>query len=153
MTETTPSAPWVATWEQTESLLALRELTDLSRRVAPVVARRAGLSHHELVAMEHLMKEPLGPGEIAHRLGVTSAAASGIVDRLEAHGHVERRAHHRDGRRTAVYVTPSGRRDVLGHLLPMFTALAELDASLTVEERTLVRRYLEGANAALRRLL
>lgn len=153
MSENTPSADWTATWRQTGSLLALRELTALSRLVAPVVARRAGLSQHEMVAMEHLMDQPLGPGEIAQRLGVTSAAASGIIDRLVARGHVERRPDETDRRRTGVHVTQEGRREMLGHLVPMFSALAELDAALTEEERTTVQRYLEGANLALRRLL
>jgi DNA-binding MarR family transcriptional regulator len=153
MSESTPSTAWAATWRQTGSLLALRELTVLSRLVAPVVARRAGLGHHEMVAMEHLMEQPLGPSELAHRLGVTSAAASGIIDRLVARGYVERRADERDRRRTQVHVTDLGRRDMLAHLMPMLTSLAELDRSLSDEEREVVTAYLEGANQALRRLL
>ena len=34
MTET-PSSTWVGAWQQTESLLALREFSDVSRRVMP----------------------------------------------------------------------------------------------------------------------
>jgi DNA-binding MarR family transcriptional regulator len=153
VTEHTARAAWVDNWQQTQTLMLLRELTDLSRRVTPVVARRAGLSHTELTALEHLMGEPLGPGEVAQRLGVTSAAASGIVDRLAAHGHAERRPHPHDGRRTQVCVTPSGRQEVVGQLMPMFTELAELDESLTAPEREAVDRYLQGAIRALRRLL
>ena len=153
MTEHTAREAWVDNWQQTQTLMLLRELTDLSRRVTPVVARRAGLSHTELTALEHLMGEPLGPGEVAQRLGVTSAAASGIVDRLTAHGHAERRPHPHDGRRTQVCVTASGRQEVVGQLMPMFTELAELDDSLTAPEREAVDRYLQGAIRALRRLL
>lgn len=153
MSENTPSTTWTATWQQTGTLLALRELTALSRLVAPVVARRAGLGHHEMVAMEHLMEQPLGPSEIAQRLGVTTAAASGIIDRLSARGYVERRADERDRRRTQVHVTDLGRRDMLQHLMPMLTAVAELDSAFSEEERRVVEAYLAGANAALRRLL
>lgn len=144
---------WVDNWQQTETLLALRELTDLSKRVTPAVARRAGLGQTELATLEHLMADPIGPSEVAQRLGVTSAAASGIVDRLTARGHVERRPHPQDGRRTLVCVTSSGRAELVGHLMPMFAELAALDASLTPQEREVVDRYLQGAIRALRRLL
>ncbi len=86
-----------------------------------------------------------GPVEIAHELGVTSAAVSGIVDRLEDRGHVTRRPHDTDRRRTQVVITDSGREEVIGYLMPMFAALARLDASLAEEDRELVARYLRGA--------
>ena len=63
-------------------------------------------------------------------------------------GHVQRHPHEEDRRRTRVEVTPSGREDVLAHLLPMFRALDELDRSFTDEERTVVERYLHGVLAA-----
>ena len=44
----------------------------------------------------------------------------------------------------------SGRAEVVGHLLPMFRALAELDAGLSAEEREVVTRYLRGAARAMR---
>ncbi len=153
MTENTSLRPWTDTWEQTDTLIALRELTDLSRRITPAVARRAGLSQTELATLEHLMADAIGPSEVAHRLGLTSAAASGIVDRLTARGHVERRPHPQDGRRTQVCVTPSGRAELMGHLMPMFTGLAELDAALEPHDRLIIDRYLQGAIRAMRRLL
>ena len=83
----------------------------------------------------------------------TSAATSGIIDRLVARGHAERHPHPEDGRRTVVTISESGRAEVLGHLMPMFLQLAVLDAGLTEEERQIVERYLRGASEALRRLI
>jgi DNA-binding MarR family transcriptional regulator len=117
------------------------------------VARRADLSHHELQTLEIVMDGARGPVHIAHELGVTSAAVSGIVDRLEHRGHVTRRPHDTDRRRTQVMITDSGREEVIGYLMPMFTALARLDASLAEEDRELVARYLRGAIDAMRALL
>lgn len=148
-----PHDRWVQDWRRSEVLDALRSLLDASNRVGPTVARRANLSHTELSMLEHVVKEPVGPTQLAHLLGVTSAAASGIVDRLAARGHVERRPHPTDGRRTAVVATPSGREEVLGHLMPMFVALAQIDAELTEDERQVVLRFLESADRAVRRLL
>ncbi len=138
---------------QSASLQSLRELVALAGAVGPAVAKRAQLSHSELNALEMLMEDDLGPVELARRLGVTSAAASGIVDRLEAHGHVNRVPHPIDGRRVSVVITDSARVEVIGHLMPMFLALAELDGRLSDAEREVVERYLQGAVEAIRRLL
>ncbi len=117
------------------------------------VARRAELSASELHALRHLSVAPLGPAELAQRLGVTTAAASGVVDRLEGHGHVERRAHPTDGRRTQVVLTDAGRTEALQLMMPMFESLARLDDELGEQERAVVDRYLAGAAAAIRTLL
>lgn len=148
-----PNAAFVREWRQTSTLRLLRELTDLSASVAPTIARRAHLSHSELRALELLVASPLGLVEMARELGVTPAASSAIADRLEARGHVLRRPHHSDGRRTQVVVTDSGREEVLGHLMPMFAGLREVDVSLTVEERAAVDRFLTGCLEAIRRVL
>ncbi|MGL5824612.1 MAG: MarR family winged helix-turn-helix transcriptional regulator [Nocardioides sp.] len=138
---------------QSASMQSLRELVSLAAHVGPAVAKRAQLSHSELDALEVLMEHDLGPVELSRRLGVTSAAASGIVDRLEARGHVNREPHHLDGRRVSVVMTESARREVIGHLMPMFSALSELDNRLTGAERAVIDRFLREAIAAIRRLL
>ena len=144
---------WVGSWERSETLDALRSLLDTSRRATPALARRADLSHTEAAVLEHIMDEPTGPTELAQRLGVTSAAASGIVDRLVARGHVARRPHPSDRRRTVVVATDSGREEMLGHLMPMFVDLARLDQELSPQERDVVLRFLTAAERAVSRLL
>lgn len=135
------------------SLEALEELVALSAQSPQAVARRGGLSVSELHSLRHLASTPMGPVELAKVLGITSAASSGVVDRLVARGHAERRARSDDRRRTEVVVTDSGRREVFALLAPMFTALAEIDGALTDEERVVVERYLRGAVAALRSVM
>jgi DNA-binding MarR family transcriptional regulator len=135
------------------SLDALQELVDVAAQVPHEVARQAGLSTSELHSLRHLMDTPMGPVDLARALGVTSAASSGVVDRLVARGHAERRPHAGDGRRTEVVITESGRVEVFALLAPMFEALAELDSSLSDGERELVERYLRGATAAMRALM
>lgn len=140
-------------WQRSATLEALQELVDVAGAVTPAVARRAGLSTSELHSLRHLMEASQSPGDLARLLGVTSAASSGVVDRLVAHGHAERRPHGADGRRTEVVITDSGRREVFALLTPMFAALAALDGGLTDQERAAVDRYLQGAIAALRTVL
>ena len=103
---------WVEGLEESSTLRLLRQLTRLSEQAAPAIARKASLTHNELRALEHLMDQPMGPGELGRLLGVSSAAASGIIDRLEARGHAQRASHASDGRRTSVTISGSGRTEV-----------------------------------------
>jgi DNA-binding MarR family transcriptional regulator len=148
--EERPATAFADAWEQTGSLEALRELCDEAARVRPVVARQAGLSETELGALEHLVRGPLGPAELSRLLEVSTAAGTGIVDRLAVRGHVTREPHAGDRRRTQVIVTRSGREEVLRRLMPMFVSLQRLDASFDADERAIVERYLRGALDALR---
>ena len=143
----------VPDWRMSGSLAALQELIDVAEALPPAVARRAGLSTSELHSLRHLSAHPMGPVELARVLGVTSAASSGVVDRLVSRGHAERRPDPTDGRRTEVVITESGRAEVLARLQPMFAALAALDNGLTDEQREVVECYLRGAIEAMRRLL
>ncbi len=147
------AATGVPNWRLTETLAALQELVEVAESVPAVVARQAGLSTSELHALRHLMRGPMGPVDLAKVLGVTSAASSGVVDRLCSRGHAQRRSHPGDGRRTEVVITDSGRAEVTGRMRPMFVALAELDATLSDDERVVVERYLRGATAAMRDLV
>ena len=141
--------PGVPQWRTTPTLAALQELVEVSETVPATVARQAGLSTSELHSLRHLMRGPVGPVELSRLLGVTSAASSGVVDRLVSRGHAERRSHPGDGRRTEVVITDSGRAEVLARMRPMFESLAALDASLADDERAVVERYLRGAIDAM----
>jgi DNA-binding MarR family transcriptional regulator len=137
-------------------VIAFSALDDLIRAAAavePAVARRAGISTTELQALRHLAEGSRGPVELSHLLGVTSAASSGVVDRLAARGHVQRRPHHADGRRTQVEVTATGREELDTLLAPMHSRLAEVDAGLSDDDRAVVQRYLCQVTEALRSVL
>ena len=154
--QTPATPPWVERGQerkQPPTLLALRDLVAAGSRVNHVVARRSGLSETELVTLEHLSREQIGPAEVARRLEVSTAAATGIVDRLVSRGHVERRPHEVDRRRTDLHITDSGRGEILGHLMPMFAALDRHDAQFSEEEKAVVERYLRGATRAFERVL
>ena len=135
-------------WDESVSLTALRSATEAAARVRPSVARQAGLGRSELMALEHLSRGSVGPGELARLLEVTTAASTGVVDRLVARGHATRVARPDDRRRTDVALTDSGRAEVIARMMPMFTALQELDDSFDDHERAVVARYLDGARAA-----
>jgi DNA-binding MarR family transcriptional regulator len=143
----------VPQWRYSATLAALQQLIDVAQALPESVARRAGLSVTELHSLRVLSERPMGPVELARHLRVTSAASSGVVDRLVARGHAERQPHPVDGRRTEVVITESGRREAISQLRPMFEGLAAVDNDLTDAEREVVARYLRGALDAMRRLL
>jgi DNA-binding MarR family transcriptional regulator len=135
--------------ESSPTLLALRRLISAAELVQPAVAQQAGLTRSEVRTLELLSRGPLGPAEIARRLDVSTAASSGIVDRLVGHGHAVRTPHPSDRRRQVVEITESGRSDTLALLAPMLDRLDRLDAELDEHEREMVARYLEGCVEAL----
>lgn len=145
--ESIPATP--GAWVQTESLLLLRHLMDLGSQLRREVAGRVDLSETEMRALEHISKHEMGPAEIARLIDVSTAASTGIVDRLESKGHVERHPHPEDRRRTVVTMTPHARAEVFRHLGGMFAGLARADAELTEDERQVVVRYLHSAIAAM----
>lgn len=146
-----PATAFAESWQQSDALVALRAMTTAVGRVRPAVARRSGLTETELVTLERLVQGPVGFAELARLLEVSTAAATGVGDRLEGRGHAVRRAHASDRRRVELHVTDSGREEVLAHLLPMFRDLAAVDAGFSEEEKAVVARYLEGARAAFER--
>ena len=140
-------------WHESASLETLRALLAAGARVRHVISRRAGLSASELTTLERLSHGSIGPAALARQLDLSTAAATGIVDRLAARGHAERVPDASDRRRTEVHVTASGRAEMLHHLAPMFAGLIELESSFTDEELDVVARYLAGALAAVNAVL
>jgi DNA-binding MarR family transcriptional regulator len=134
-------------------LQLIMDLTDVSGLLPHAISRRMGLGESELHSLRHLLAGPLGPNDLARTLGVTSAASSGIVDRLESRGHVSRHPHPTDKRRTVVAISDSGRAEVMAELRPMFEGLVTADARLSDEDRQVVDAYLRDIIAAVRRLL
>ncbi len=144
-----PATAYTQAWRPSETLRALRHLMTVAGDMPGEVARRADLTQTELRALEVLIEAPRGPVELSRDLGVTSAASSGIVDRLCHRGHVRRLPHPTDGRRTQVVISDSGREEVLSYLIPMFRQLQALDDDFSEEERRVVLRYLKAAAAVV----
>lgn len=132
---------------------ALREVNRLSGPVDAAVTRRLGIGHNEILALDILLQSPvaMGPVELGNLLGIRSASATALVDRLEVSGHVRRVRHPTDRRRLIVETTETARRDVLVVLAPLLTEVDEVAEELTEAEAEIVARYLRRVAAAMRR--
>ena len=72
-------------------------------------ARREGTPQVELAALEHLvLRGGLTPGELGHRLGLTSGGVTALTGRLIDAGYVRRERHPSDGRMRVLGATEAG---------------------------------------------
>src|SRR3981081_4383910 len=84
-------------------MLALRRSSAAGVLHGQTVARRVGVNSTDLECLDLILKSgPSTAGEIARHTGLTSGAVTGLIDRLERLGLVERTA------------DPAGRRTVPG---------------------------------------
>lgn len=128
---------------------ALRRLIIVAGDVRPTFAERMQLGPTELWAIEHVMAERMGPVELARRLGLTSAAATMLVRRLELRGHLDRSPHPQDGRRIELHATAQAWQVVGEALLPLLRRLETVRAGLSDRDRDVVTRYLDEVSETL----
>jgi DNA-binding MarR family transcriptional regulator len=143
VTDETEARPW---WRVEPETQALRRLQTAMSESEVALGRRMRLGHSELAAMTHLSSStrPVGPGWLSQRLGVTAAAATELVDRLERAGHLERRRDTVDRRRVHLIPSDSALTDVGSHLAPLLAAIDQSARSFTPAERDAIRRFLDS---------
>jgi DNA-binding MarR family transcriptional regulator len=130
---------------------ALRDTERATVRANAALARRLGLTGTDLAALQHLAARPaeLGPVELGSLLGIRSASATVLVDRMEQAGHVRRIPHRTDGRRRVVELTEQSRRAVLAELATLTAAVDRASAKLTEDEAAAATRFLRDCASAL----
>ena len=132
---------------------ALRMVQQATTEANQELARRLGIGITDIAALEHLSsaEQPLGPVELGHRLGIRSASATALVDRLEQSGHVRREPRPDDRRRVALVPSEHSEMQVLSALAPLLVDINAAAARLTEAEAAAVTRFLTEAAAAMRR--
>jgi DNA-binding MarR family transcriptional regulator len=121
-----------------------RAAEDLDR----ALGARMGLRPLEYDAMGAIMdseSDPVGPVELAHRLGISAGSATELVDRLERAGHVARERSTRDRRRVLVVPRDQAVGRLVGELTPLVASLDEFAEEFTPDEQRAIGRFLQGA--------
>lgn len=125
-----------------ESCLAFLDATAEVYGAFDTHFERYGLSAGKFTILMQLYiaKRDLSPSEFANRANVTRATITGLLDRLEREGFVERRSHSNDRRMLAVHLTEPGKALVEKILPDHFCRTQGLMANLTpTEKKTFVK--------------
>ncbi len=132
---------------------ALHDLAAAGAELDAAIARRMGLAAGDYLALKHLAvsREPLGPVELGRMLGISSGAATGLVDRLERAGYARRGPHGRDRRRQIVSTTTQAQQHMLRQLRPLAEDIDRAAAHLTAGQRRVVTDILVDLAAMHRR--
>ncbi len=129
----------------------LREVEVATAAATQALGRRLHLPDTDLAALQHLAARPqgLGPVELGDRLGIRSASATVLVDRLERAGHVRRTQHPHDKRRRVVQLTDHSRQTVLTQLSDLAAAIDAAAAKLTPTQQKATTRFLHDCAKAM----
>ncbi|HYO18575.1 MAG TPA: MarR family transcriptional regulator [Dermatophilaceae bacterium] len=118
-----------------ELLVACRrfiQATDLSEER---VAARLGIGRSDLRAVNLLEHGPVSHAQIARQLGLTPASVTALIDRLQAHGLVQRTPHPTDRRVTHVELLPRAWSELAAVYRPIGSAVLDATSSRPREQR------------------
>jgi DNA-binding MarR family transcriptional regulator len=131
--------------------LAVHRMLQVSREMHGALARRLGVRVTDVQAVDHVVfsTEPLGPVELGNRLGIRSASATALVDRMVAAGHLERARDPRDGRRVALRATDQTREQVRRALGPLVDRVSAIAARMDDDQVRTVLEFLDEVTEAM----
>lgn len=109
-------------------MIAMRESSSQGVLFSHAVAARAGIGSSDLECLDIiLLCGRTTPGDLAKATGLTTGAMTGVLDRLEKAGFVQRKRDAADRRKVWITALPAAEQEIG----PMFRALAEgIDAVL-----------------------
>jgi DNA-binding MarR family transcriptional regulator len=130
----------------------LRDVTLSYYRFIAMASREAGLGTTELMALGYLRDlGPLRAGKLGERLGLTSAAVTALIDRLERIGYAHRLRHPRDRRSVLVELTETGRTGVVT-LFELLTSNVEAAlGGMTPDQQEAIARFLKEITVSFER--
>ncbi|MFI6500545.1 MarR family winged helix-turn-helix transcriptional regulator [Nonomuraea typhae] len=135
--------------EATWALWAVLRTADEARHA---MAKDLGLPYTDALALEHVLSAdtPIGPGELGRRLGVSTASATVLVDRLVAGGRLVRHPDLHDGRRRVLQAAEQARKDAITAMTPLLRTLDAATARLDDGTTAAVVAYLRDIAEAQR---
>ena len=139
-----------------EIMAAVQRMGVSSRRVGDVFAAREGLHSTDVEALLFVMQaqarsDPPTAGALADSLGVSTGAATAVIDRLERAGHLERHRDHRDRRKVILRYTDAARAVAEEFFSPLVALSDDILGTLSVSELRTVARFLAALTDAMDR--
>jgi DNA-binding MarR family transcriptional regulator len=131
-------------------MLALRRSSAAGVLHGQTIARRVGVNSSDLECLDLiLMSGPSTAGEIARHTGLTSGAVTGLIDRLERLGLVERAADPADRRKVLVRVREDRIGPIAALYAPLEKAMQALLAGYSKEELKVLIDFAERSGGLL----
>jgi DNA-binding MarR family transcriptional regulator len=126
-----------------------QELFELSMAIDSIghaTAARLGINQTDLICLERLVSRgPMGAGELAATLGLTTAAISAMASRLEAAGYARREMDPSDRRRVVLHALPAGAQQAFSLFDGLYRAANDLDSEYSERDQrkllSLLRRF------------
>ncbi len=120
------------------------------------IAERAGVNGTDFECLDVLdWTGPITAGELARRVGITSGAVTGVIDRLEQMGFVRRGSDPTDRRRVIVeltYEAPEAQRREMEELFtPLQQEVGEINDRFDDDQLAAILDWLQAANSAVER--
>jgi DNA-binding MarR family transcriptional regulator len=102
----------------------VQQMNQVATQMSQAAAHRIGINQLDLQAVQllRISKEPMTASDLARATGISTAAATGLVDRLEEAGYVRRMQDPGDRRRSIVALA---RDRVAARVGPAFTPLLQ----------------------------
>jgi DNA-binding MarR family transcriptional regulator len=114
------------------------------------LAEQLGLNVTDLRCLERIVDEPgLTPGRLVELSGLTSGAVTGVLDRLERAGYVERQPDPADRRSVTIRPVEARASALAEARRPLDAALAQLLGEHDASARAAISRFLASAGTAV----
>ncbi|MEH0109464.1 MarR family transcriptional regulator [Tersicoccus sp. MR15.9] len=143
-------APWRGHDHGEPAVQVLNALRDY--RTAEAAMRRRsrdamGMGEKDMLALRYLLEadragSPLTPGDLARRLGISTASTTTLLDRLTRSGHVRRAPHPTDRRALVVLPTADTDGEVRSTLGSMHERMLDVARSLDPVQAETVTAFL-----------
>ena len=131
-------------------MLALRRSSAAGVLHGQTIARRAGINSTDMECLDLIiMSGPSTAGEIGRRTGLSSGAVTGLIDRLEKLGLVERTADPNDRRKVLVRVREDKIAPIASQFAPLEKRMQALLASYSRDELKVLLDFAERSSEIL----
>lgn len=133
---------------------AVQELSDALDRMYTAVrddmdTRPTDLAALRMLAIRERRGETVTPLALARHLGITTASATVLLDRLTEQGHVRRDPHPEDRRSRVVSLTPHARASFFAHFGPRLGTMRGVADGYDEADLLLVARFMQDLASAI----
>ncbi|WP_434993977.1 MarR family winged helix-turn-helix transcriptional regulator [Arthrobacter sp. Ld5] len=92
---------------------------------------------------------PVSAAALSRELGISSAATTVLIDRLQRSGHAERRRNAADGRAIEIWPTATTEHEVRSTMGTMHERMMQVASALPPEDSATIHRFLVALSRAL----